>query len=100
MSADDVARMRELARTLPLERFAARFPWDFLAVVAREDDQTIEYTTRTGIPTHLTRGDLVDIIPLLKTTASTASSNTILVGRSRACDVALSDASVSKIHAR
>ena len=27
-------------------------------------------------------------------------SNTILVGRSRACDVALSDASVSKIHAR
>jgi hypothetical protein len=100
MGADDVARMRELARTLTPERFAARFPWDFLAVVAREEDRTIEYTTRTGIPTRLSRGDVVDVIPLIKTTASTASSNTILVGRSRACDIALSDASVSKIHAR
>lgn len=94
----DVEKMRGLARSLAEPQFVARFPWDFLAVLVTGDERTLEYSTLMAAHASPT-GGFAEVLPLLKTTAFTATASSLVIGRSRACDVILSDASVSKVHA-
>ncbi|HEY2511897.1 MAG TPA: FHA domain-containing protein [Polyangiaceae bacterium] len=96
----DVEKMRALARSLAEAQFVARFPWDFLAVLVTGDDRTLEYSTLMAARAAPTGSGFAEVLPLLKTTATTATAATLVIGRSRGCDVVLSDASVSKVHAR
>jgi pSer/pThr/pTyr-binding forkhead associated (FHA) protein len=88
---------------MPLERFEARFPWCFLAVLTGSLDLTIQYTTRQAAvePDKLVGSvRIVDLLPMVKTAAAYSGQASLVVGRSRACDLWLQDASVSKTHAR
>jgi hypothetical protein len=94
--------LRAAAHAMTRERFEARYPWCFLGVMLPGTDMTIQYTTRNAhvdVDAPIKGSPLVDVIPMTKTSAYSGPSS-LLVGRSRACDLWISDASISKTHAR
>ncbi len=94
--------LRTAARAMTRERFEARYPWCFLGVMPPGTDMTIQYTTRSGrvdVEAPIQGTPLVDVIPMTKTSAYSGPAS-LVVGRSRACDLWINDASVSKTHAR
>jgi pSer/pThr/pTyr-binding forkhead associated (FHA) protein len=92
--------VRELARTLTVERFEARFPWTFLAITSAESNLTLQYTTRKGNIAASATDAILDLLPMVKTATAYSGRASLLVGRSRACDLWITDASMSKTHAR
>jgi hypothetical protein len=94
--------LRTAAKAMTRERFEARYPWCFLGVMPPGTDMTIQYTTRStraNVDMPIKGTPLVDVVRMTKTSAYSGPSSLVL-GRSRACDLWLNDASVSKTHAR
>jgi hypothetical protein len=99
-AAEFLGEVRALVRTLTLERFEARFPWTFLAITSAESNLTLQYTTRKATIAQTTNDGIVDLLPMVKTATTYSGLASLLVGRSRACDLWITDASMSKTHAR
>ena len=99
-SRDYVGELRELARTLTPERFEGRFPWTFLVITSPDNAQVIEYTTLKGNFISPAGGTILHLLPMVKTATAYSGLTSLLVGRSRACDLPILDASISKTHAR
>jgi len=95
-----LAEVRELARTLTVARFEARFPWTFLAITSPASSVALEYATRRSTFASNVNDAIVDLLPMVKTATAYSGIASLLVGRSRACDLWITDASMSKTHAR
>jgi pSer/pThr/pTyr-binding forkhead associated (FHA) protein len=101
-ASEYLEELRAAVHAMTRERFEARYPWCFLGVMPPGTDMTIQYTTRSArvdFDAPIKGTPLVDLIPMTKTSAYSGPTS-LVVGRSRACDLWLNDASVSKTHAR